>query len=150
MVQDGPPPKRARRTTVLTGANRATILGWLRELRRERGCGYDVVHLAVNLLDRFLERDPQPLDRLQLAAMTAFWVAEKWEVDEALGLREDDLWYSYAHNYWHLQSKHCVDYCADAYTERLVLAFELHFLRTLDWVVVPLRADPAPRKCAKV
>ena len=56
--------------------NRKTLVGWLCEVAEFLGTSQETVFLAVNLLDRFLNRFPDTrLSQLQLVGVTCFWDA---------------------------------------------------------------------------
>lgn len=60
--------------------NRKTLVGWLCEVAEFLGTSQETVFLAVNLLDRFLNRFPDTrLSQLQLVGVTCFWDACKFE-----------------------------------------------------------------------
>ena len=63
----------------ITPAMRLTVLKWLLEVNRQFNYQLETWCLTVNILDRFLAVQPLHHDNLQLASLTAFFVAAKLE-----------------------------------------------------------------------
>jgi hypothetical protein len=65
--------------TEVTGRMRGALLAWLAEVAREVEYSLETWCLAVNYLDRFLCLQLLAADCLQLAGLTALWLAAKQE-----------------------------------------------------------------------
>ena len=65
--------------TEVTGRMSGALLAWIAEVAREVEYSLETWCLAVNYLDRFLCLQLLAADCLQLAALTALWLAAKQE-----------------------------------------------------------------------
>ena len=59
---------------------RAILIDWLVEVQQNFELHHETLYLGVKLIDRYLERQLIPKDRLQLLGATAVLVASKYEV----------------------------------------------------------------------
>lgn len=67
------------RQSGITEAMRDRVIDWLVELHMSFAMQPDVCFIAVSFLDRFLSQKPIPMAKLQLAAITAFELASKYD-----------------------------------------------------------------------
>jgi Cyclin, N-terminal domain/Cyclin, C-terminal domain len=63
----------------LSAAMRAVLVDWLVEIHLKFRCEPETLHLAVNVLDRYLTSVDVPRNMLQLVGVTAFLLAAKYE-----------------------------------------------------------------------
>lgn len=58
---------------------RAILIDWLVEVHEKFQCFPETLYLAINIMDRFLSENKVNTDRLQLLAVTALFIATKFE-----------------------------------------------------------------------
>lgn len=63
----------------ISGAERGALVDWLCQLRDRLDFEEDTVYLAVNLVDRYLQKVPTTLSRLSVVGAAAFFSAAKYE-----------------------------------------------------------------------
>eukprot|EP01066_Platyproteum_vivax_P005925 Platyproteum_vivax@DN1801_c0_g1_i1.p1 len=63
----------------ITARMRSILVDWMAEVHHRFKLNQETLFLAVNYLDRFLAQKPISRNRLQLAGVTALWVASKVE-----------------------------------------------------------------------
>jgi Cyclin, N-terminal domain/Cyclin, C-terminal domain len=73
------PPSYQSRQPHLSDGNRAILVNWMVDLQASFQFSDATLHLAVSLLDRFLDVTPVILGQLQLVGATCFWIASKYE-----------------------------------------------------------------------
>jgi len=129
---------------------RAILCDWLHELQLRFGLRGAALHLAMKLLDRFLESEQIKRSKLQLVGVAALWIAEQYMHVHKGGVRDSSKDYS-----------KYVDMCDKAYTEeemtsmesRMLIFFssvDFHFstptaLSTLEWLVRRLSFPPGSK-----
>ena len=101
----------------ITASFRSVLVNWLCTLHRHKGFLPNVLWLAVNLLDRYLEVEPVQRGILQLVGFSAFFIAVKFEEQTTMEVSE------------------CVYLFRNAYEEGEILAMELKILKKLDFVI---------------
>eukprot|EP00966_Prymnesium_polylepis_P129988 3006109-Prymnesium_polylepis.1 len=63
--------------TDINGTMRAILIDWLVEVHLKLKLQPETLHLTVSLIDRFLEKVPAMRNKLQLAGVTAMFIASK-------------------------------------------------------------------------
>ena len=99
----------------ITAAMRQTLLLWLAAIVRQFGFSLETTCLAASLLDRFLSSRPLHRNCLQLAGLTAFFVAAKAEEVEPPEISE------------------LVALSAGSFSPQQFRWMERHFLEGLEW-----------------
>lgn len=104
----------------LTPKMRMILMDWLIEVHMKYKLRSETLHLAVNLIDRFLTRTPVARKKLQLVGVVAMFIASKFEE-----IHPPEL-----HDWVYITDK--------AYTKEDVLRMECTMLTTLSFqIVVP-------------
>jgi cyclin B len=74
-----PHPQYMQRQTDLTPKMREILIDWLVEVHHKFTLSLETLYLAINLVDRFLERRAVSRGKLQLVGCTAMLLASKYE-----------------------------------------------------------------------
>jgi len=96
---------------------RATVIDWLVEVDAKYRFSPETLYLAVNLFDRYLEKNVVKKDDLQMVGVTSLWIASKYEETYAPDVRE------------------MVSVCDNTYTKREILDMERGILEALGYQV---------------
>lgn len=106
--------------TDITGKMRMILIDWLIEVHTKYRLCPETLHLAVNLIDRYLARTPVIRKRLQLVGVVAMCIASKFE-----DIRPPEI-----HEWVYLTD--------NAYKKEDLLTMECHMLSTLSFqIMVP-------------
>lgn len=89
---------------------RAILVDWMVEAHAKFRCVPEVLHLGVNLLDRYLNVAEVARKEIQLVGITALWIAAKYE------------------EVYPFQLKDCVTVTGRAYTKQQILDMEVDML----------------------
>lgn len=97
---------------------RSILINWLVEAHKDFAYLLETLHLAISLVDRYLQKD-KTIDRnnLQLVGVSALWIAAKYE----------EMYVSSLRDFVYLTD--------NAFTERDVLRMEQKILVGVDWGV---------------
>lgn len=106
---------------------RAILVDWLIEVHSKFGLAPDSLYLTVNIIDRFLSKNMISRPRLQLAGVTAFMIATKFE------------------EVWPPEIRDLVYICDKSYSKLELIDMEATILKKLEWAVACV-----PNACAFV
>ena len=110
-----PEASAGTRAPVTNARSRALLVNWMMEICHKFRLVSETLYLSVNLMDRYLSVCACPRDELQLLAVTALFVAAKFEEVSPPVL--DDFAYI----------------SADRYTTQQIIDFERDLLRAVEW-----------------
>jgi len=121
---------------------RSIVVDWLVEAHRQFKLVPETIYLAVNILDRFLDRTQVTRPKLQLVAVAALLIASKYE------------------EIYHPDLRDLVYICDHAYTKKEIVQMEGTILKTLEYkITIPsahvflvryLKAAHADRKIVQL
>ncbi|KAJ5047767.1 cyclin-like protein [Bipolaris maydis] len=111
-----PDPLYMDKQSKITWKYRFIVIDWIMGVHQNFKFSPETLFLAVNLLDRFLASREIRIENLQLAGITAFLIASKYE--ESLNERILD---------------ECLDMTENAYTRENFMEAEKSMLKTLDY-----------------
>jgi len=117
-------PTYMRSQTDINGEMRAILCDWLHEVQLKYRLRGTTLHLAMKLLDRFLESEQIKRSKLQLVGVTATWIAEQYMHVYKRGGREMCVRQDYVY------------ICDKAYSEEEITSMEsrmLHFFSSVDF-----------------
>jgi len=97
----------------LNGMMRSILIDWIVEVHLKFRLIPETLYLAINIIDRYLQRERVPRKRLQLVGVTALLIACKYE------------------EIYPPEVKDCVYITDRAYTRQDVLDMEAHIVKTL-------------------
>lgn len=108
----------------LNGMMRSILVDWLVEVHMKFRLLPETLYLCVNIIDRYLERQPVNRNRLQLVGVTALLIACKYE------------------EIYPPEVKDCVYITDRAYTRQDVLDMEADIVRTLAFILTVPTGHP--------
>ena len=102
--------------------NGKIIVGWLWDIKEEKGFHRETVDHALELLSMVLRSDyPIQRTQFQLVSLVCLWIAFKFNEEETSEVIMDAI--------------ECSDLTARAYTVKEVLCMEMLILKLLEWRV---------------
>ncbi|TFK22380.1 nime/cyclinb [Coprinopsis marcescibilis] len=114
-VETLPKPDYMDLQTEITWEHRGILVDWLLQVHARFNLLPESLFLTVNLLDRFLEKRPISLNKLQLVGLACFFVASKFEETCAPSVNE-------------------IVFLADnQYSVAEVIKAEMYILKVLEW-----------------
>ena len=111
---------------------RAILIDWLVEVHLKFKLMVETLYLTVNLIDRFLEKEPITRNKLQLVGVTAMFLASKYE----------EIYAPECRDFVYISDK--------AYTREQILHMEGHMLAKLNFQLTTPNAFVFLKRFAKV
>jgi len=113
-----------KRQEKINNSMRFVLIDWLLEVHKKVKLFPETMYLCVNILDRFLERQPVSKDKFQLVGATALFIASKYE------------------DIYHIDIDGLIKLCADIYTRDDFLMMESVMLSALEYNLTVVTSWP--------
>ncbi|GKY93440.1 hypothetical protein MPSEU_000311500 [Mayamaea pseudoterrestris] len=111
-------------TDQINGTVRKILIDWIVQLQNKFNCVDETLHLAINILDRYLSHVQVARTRVQLIGVAALWIASKYE------------------DIYPPEAKEFVYMCDRAYSHQDVLDAEREILKVLQFRISSPTAYP--------